>query len=98
MPGLDEKDIQITLNDNLLTIQGEKPISKKDERKNYITREINYGQYLRSIYIPLAVDADKVTTSFKKGMLWITLPKKTAPTRVDIKKIDKACERLSGPN
>ena len=76
MPGMDEKDITITLLDNLLTIHGEKSTSKKDERKNYIAREINYGRYERSISLPQASDANKVTASFKKGMLWITIPKK----------------------
>ena len=76
MPGLDEKDISISLNNNLLTIQGEKSISKKDNHKNYIAREISYGRYLRSISLPQAADSDKAMASFKKGMLWITIPKK----------------------
>lgn len=76
MPGMDEKDITISLNDNLLTVQGEKSTSKKDARKNYIAREISYGRYERSISLPQAADADKATASFKKGMLWITIPKK----------------------
>lgn len=76
MPGMDEKDITISLNDNLLTIQGEKSTSKKDERKNYIAREINYGRYERSISLPQAAEGDKATASFKKGMLWITIPKR----------------------
>lgn len=76
MPGMDEKDITIALNDNILTIHGEKSTSKKDERKNYIAREINYGRYERSISLPQAADGDKATASFKKGMLWITIPKK----------------------
>lgn len=77
MPGMDEKDITISLNDNLLTVQGEKSTSTKDEHKNYIAREISYGRYERSISLPLAADAEKATASFKKGMLWINIPKKT---------------------
>lgn len=76
MPGMDEKDITVSLKDNLLTIQGEKSTSKKNERKNYIAREINYGRYERSITLPQAADGDKVSASFKKGMLWVTIPKK----------------------
>ena len=76
MPGMDEKDIKVSLKDNLLTIHGEKSTSRKDERQNYIAREINYGRYERSITLPQASDSDKVTASFKKGMLWITIPKK----------------------
>ena len=76
MPGMDEKDIKISLDDNVLTIQGEKTTSEKKERKNYVAREINYGRYERSIYLPKSADGDKITASFKKGMLWISIPKK----------------------
>lgn len=76
MPGMDEKDITISINDNILTVQGEKSTSKKDEHKNYIAREISYGRYERSISLPQAADGDKATASFKKGMLWITIPKR----------------------
>ena len=76
MPGMDEKDVTVSLKDNLLTIHGEKSTSKKDERKNYIAREISYGRYERSITLPQAADGEKVSASFKKGMLWVTIPKK----------------------
>lgn len=81
MPGLDEKDIKITLNDNLLTISGEKSISKKDEQKNYIAREISYGCYERTITLPQSSDLDKISANFKKGMLWINIPKKLTSTK-----------------
>lgn len=80
MPGMDEKDIQISIKNNILTIHGEKSTSKKDERKNYIAREISYGQYDRSIALPEAANGDKATASFKKGMLWINIPKKAGST------------------
>lgn len=90
MPGIDEKNITVSLKDNLLTIKGEKSTSKKDERKNYIAREISYGQYELSISLPQAADGDKATASFKKGMLWIIIPKKAGQKgnehRVEIKK------------
>lgn len=76
MPGLDETNIRITLNNNLLTIFGEKSISKKDQDKNYIAREITYGRYERSITLPQSADLSRITASFKKGMLWINIPKK----------------------
>jgi len=75
MPGLDENDIKISVDNNILTIQGEKSISKKNENKNYISREINYGCYERRIELPRSVDTDKIHASFKKGMLWVILPK-----------------------
>lgn len=78
MPGMDEKDIKISLTDNVLSITGQKSISRKDHNKNYICREISYGKYDRSIALPQSADANKITASFKKGMLWITIGKKQA--------------------
>lgn len=76
MPGMDESDISVSIHENMLTIRGEKSTSRKDEHKNYIAREINYGRYERTIALPQSADGDKATASFKKGMLWITIPKK----------------------
>lgn len=76
MPGMSEKEINVTLNENMLIIKGEKETSKKDEGKNYLIREIGYGSYERAIPLPEFVDLDKAKASFKKGMLWITIPKK----------------------
>lgn len=75
MPGLDEKDIKVSICDNLLTIVGEKSLSKKDVKKNFIDREIRYGRYERSISLPQTADWNHVSASFKKGMLWIMIPK-----------------------
>ncbi|CAM2761522.1 heat shock protein [Legionella steigerwaltii] len=76
MPGMDEKDISVSFSGNVLTITGEKTTSKKNENKKYISREIGYGKYERSLSLPSTVDIDKVKASFKKGMLWVELPKK----------------------
>jgi len=77
MPGMDEKDISVSFNDNILTITGEKSSSKKNDNKKYISREISYGKYERSLSLPSTVDIDKAKASFKKGMLWVELPKKS---------------------
>lgn len=77
MPGISEKDIKVSISDGMLTIKGEKEISTKNKGKDYIMREINYGSYTRSIALPNTVDIDKAKASFKKGMLWITIPKKS---------------------
>ncbi|WP_454783698.1 Hsp20/alpha crystallin family protein [Legionella sp. WA2024007413] len=76
MPGMDEKDITVSLRDNSLTITGEKSTSKKNEKKKYISREISYGKYERSLSLPSTIDINKAKATFKKGMLWIELPKK----------------------
>ncbi|QEY51551.1 Hsp20/alpha crystallin family protein [Legionella longbeachae] len=76
MPGMDEKDIQVSFANNILTITGEKFTSKKNENKKFLSREISYGKYERSISLPPTVDVEKAKATFKKGMLWIELPKK----------------------
>lgn len=77
MPGISERDIKVSISDGMLMIKGEKETSTKDKGKDYIMREINYGSYARSIALPDTVDIDKAKASFKKGMLWVTIPKKT---------------------
>lgn len=91
MPGMSEKDITVTFNDNRITIEGEKSTSTKDEKKNFVSREITYGRYERTVSLPLTADVDKATASFKKGMLWVTIPKKaqSTPSSKSIK-IEKA--------
>ncbi len=76
MPGMGEEDIKISIDSGMLTIKGEKTTSKQDKDKNYMMREINYGGYERSISLPDSVDVEKAKASFKKGMLWIAIPKK----------------------
>ncbi len=76
MPGVDEKDIKVSISDNILTITAYKETSSKDEGKSYVIREIGYGSYERNIQLPENADLDQAESSFKKGMLWVTLPKK----------------------
>lgn len=76
MPGVGEEDVKVAICDGLLTIKGEKSTSKQDKNKNYMMREIGYGCYERNIPLPDSVDIDKAKASFKKGMLWIEIPKK----------------------
>lgn len=77
MPGMGEEDIKVLIGDGYITIKGEKKVSKKNKDKNYLVREIGYGSYERTIPLPDFVDIDKAQASFKKGMLWITIPKRT---------------------
>ncbi len=76
MPGMGEEDVNVSIDNGILTIKGEKTTSKKDKDKNYMRREISYGSYARQIPLPDFVDVDQVKASFKKGMLWVTIPKK----------------------
>ena len=78
VPGMDPKDIQVSLQEQLLTIKGEKKHEKeeKDERRHRIERA--YGAFTRAIRLPVAVDGEKVSAGFKNGVLTITLPKTPA--------------------
>lgn len=78
MPGMGEEDIRVSFDGNKVTIEGEKCASRKDDKKSFISREICYGHYERSFTLPLSADVDHAKASFKKGMLWITIPKKKA--------------------
>lgn len=77
LPGLSEEDITLTLDQNLLTIAGEKKsereVKKDDER--YLLTERYYGAFQRAFTLPATVDAEKISAVFDKGVLTITLPK-----------------------
>ncbi|HLF12487.1 MAG TPA: Hsp20/alpha crystallin family protein [Gammaproteobacteria bacterium] len=75
LPGLDEKDVNVTLSDRVLTIRGEKKEEKETKEKDYYRRERAHGTFRRNIEIPAAVDTTKIDASFKKGVLTIQLPK-----------------------
>ena len=88
LPGLDEKDVEVTLKDNTLTIAGEKKEEKTegDENKNYWYCERSFGSFSRSIELPEGIKADAVKASFKNGVLEIELPKSEAaiPKKINI--------------
>ena len=75
LPGLDEKDVDLSLANNILTIKGEKKQEKEEKRKDFYRMERAYGTFSRSIPVPDGVDIEKVDASFKKGLLVISLPK-----------------------
>ncbi|MFZ5998454.1 MAG: Hsp20/alpha crystallin family protein [Nitrospirota bacterium] len=86
LPGMDEKDIEVTLNKDSLTIKGEKKEEKEDKGKNYYRIERSYGSFSRTIPLPLEVETDRAEATFKKGVLTVTLPK-TAKAIKETKKI-----------
>lgn len=75
LPGMDEKDVDLTLSDRTLTIKGEKKEEKEAQEKDIHRRERTYGYFRRSLELPAEVDADKIAASFRKGVLTIDLPK-----------------------
>jgi HSP20 family protein len=86
LPGMSDKDIDLSLSGDMLFIRGEKKEEKEDKGRNYYYSERSYGSFNRSIPLPQQVDADKVSASFKKGVLTITLPK-TGAAMDELKKI-----------
>ncbi len=80
LPGLDEKDVELTIDDGVLTLRGEKRAETTDKERGYTER--SYGRFERSLALPFAVEEDKAEASFKTGVLSVTLPRSTkAPER-----------------
>ena len=75
LPGVDEKDIDVTVADNLLTIKGEKKQEKEEKKKDYHLTERSYGGFSRSMRLPFDADPKTIKASFDAGVLKITLPK-----------------------
>jgi HSP20 family protein len=74
LPGLDEADIEVTFDEGLLTIRGEKASRRSDEAAHVHLSEREFGTFRRSIPIDAAIDEDEVTASYKGGVLTVTLP------------------------
>jgi HSP20 family protein len=75
VPGLDPADIQVSLQENLLTIKGEKKQEKEEKDERYHRVERSYGAFTRSVRLPVGVDGSKVNATFKNGVLSVMLPK-----------------------
>jgi HSP20 family protein len=90
LPGVDEKDITVTLANGMLTIKGEKKHEKEEKSENYYLAERSFGSFERSIRLPDTIDEDKVDAKFDKGVLKVTATKKPeavkAERRIEIKK------------
>jgi len=85
LPGLKKEDIKIDLNDNTLTLKGEKKFEEKVEKENYVRVERSYGNFTRSFVLSDNVNADNITASYKDGVLEVTLPKKEEAKPKEIK-------------
>jgi HSP20 family protein len=87
MPGLERKDVDISIVDDVLTIRGEKNVEtkKNDKDRNYHISERSYGMFYRALQLPPGVDASKVQATVSNGVLKITIPK---PARSEPKKIE----------
>jgi len=75
LPGMREEDINITLNNNVLTVSGEKKREVKEEKDNFVRVERSYGKFERSFSLPNNIVADRVSANYADGVLRVTLPK-----------------------
>lgn len=74
VPGMSEKDIEITVAEGRLTISGEKSDKKEIKEKDYYRSERSYGRFSRSVELPAGADTAKAEASFKDGVLHVTVP------------------------
>jgi HSP20 family protein len=75
LPGMTERDVELTVDDDLLTLSGEKKSEKVEEKEGLHLSERSYGAFHRSFRLPFAPDPAKVTARFEKGILTVTLPR-----------------------
>ncbi|MBO0695311.1 MAG: Hsp20/alpha crystallin family protein [Verrucomicrobia bacterium] len=76
IPGVEAKDIDVTVEDSMLTIKGEKKYEREEKEKGQYRMERSYGSFRRAIELPAEVDESKAKAEFKKGVLRLTLPKR----------------------
>ena len=86
LPGVDPKMVDIRVENNILSIRGERQFEDKQNKENFHRVERSYGPFARSFTLSTAVDADKIRANYKSGVLSITLPKAEAakPKRIQI--------------
>jgi len=87
IPGIDPKEVDISIQGNTLTVKGEKKEEKEEKGKNFYRMERRYGSFSRSIDLPSSVDTNKITAECKNGILEITLQKKeeVKPKQITVK-------------
>jgi HSP20 family protein len=76
IPGVDPKDVDISVEDDVLTIKGEFEHKEEANEENYLRRELSYGAFQRQLRLPPTVEAEKAQATFENGMLRLSLPKK----------------------
>jgi HSP20 family protein len=86
LPGLTREQVDITIEEKVLTISGERNFESKEDNKNYHRIERSYGSFSRSFSLPHDIDQEGVNAAFENGLLEITLPKSeaTKPRRIEI--------------
>ncbi len=89
LPGMDQRDIDISLSDGHLFIKGKKKQEKEEKEENYHFIERSYGNFTRSVQLPKEVKRDKISASYKNGVLKVVLPKSEEAKKKEVKiKVD----------
>jgi HSP20 family protein len=78
LPGVETKDVAVTVDNNVLTIKGERRLEKDVKKESYHRMERSYGSFARTFSLPGTLDASDVRAEYKDGLLTLTLPKKSA--------------------
>ena len=89
VPGIQPEDIEVTFNDNVLTIKGETSEEREEKEENYHLRERHYGSFVRRVAMPTNINANAIEATNENGVLTLTLPKaeEVKPKRIEVKKI-----------
>jgi HSP20 family protein len=87
VPGMEEKDVEITVDKNVLSIKGSRQLEKKADKKEYWRVERSSGSFVRSFTLPSSVETENIQASYNKGVLTIHIPKKpeVVPRKIEIK-------------
>jgi HSP20 family protein len=87
LPEMKKEDVYVSIENNLLTIRGERKFSEETKKENYHRVERSYGEFMRSFTLPSFVDANKVNAEFKDGMLRVTMAKReeAKPKQIEVK-------------
>jgi HSP20 family protein len=95
VPGIDDKDIEIKIEDNTLTLKGERSLEKETKEENYHRIERAYGSFYRSFSIPNYIDAEKIKAEHEHGVLKVVMPKKQElkPRKIKVLKAQKKSEK-----
>lgn len=87
LPDMKKEDVHVTIENNVLTLRGERKFEEKVERENFHRIERSYGEFFRSFTLPTFVDGNKIFAEFKDGLLTVTLPKNPTaiPKQIEVK-------------
>jgi len=85
LPGMDDKDVSVTISGDVLTIKGEKNKEEEEKDEHHYRAERYYGSFERSFQLPSSVKADKIEADFEKGILKVTLPKVEEAKKKEVK-------------